>query len=41
MKKGVAVEGMVALGAGVPERFDRRALKMMEGSWERAGILIP
>lgn len=38
MKKGVAVEGTVALGAGVPGRFDRRAVKVMEGPWERGGI---
>lgn len=38
MKKGVAMEGTVALGAGVPGRFDRRAVKVMEGPWERGGI---
>lgn len=41
MKKGVAVEGTVALGARVPGRFDRRALKVIEGPWERVDVLSP
>lgn len=41
MKKGMSVEGTVALAVGAPERFHRRALKALEGPWGRAGILIP
>lgn len=41
MEKGVAVEGMAALGTDVPGRFGGRALKAMESLWGRAGIHIP
>lgn len=41
LKKGVAVEGMAVLGAGVLGRFGSRAWKAIEVLWRRAGILIP